>query len=76
MLEEILFALKLLEAAVVGLIVGGLASFGINVPPIVVQVALIAFTLWFFWRWAQKLPWLIVLILVVFLVALVVGIFT
>lgn len=72
-LEDIPELLKLLQAAIVNAILDALAAVGINVPPIVIQLALVGLTLLFFWKWAKKLPWLILILLGLFLASFLVG---
>lgn len=75
-LTQIKEALNLLQSAIVNAILGGLSAVGINIPPFVIQLILIGLMLFFFWKWVHRLPWLILILLGVFLAALLMGIFS
>jgi len=73
-LVQIKDGLSLIQSAVVNGLVTLLASVGINVPPILIQIGLICLCLFFFLSWAPKLPKLILILLGLFFLALLVGI--
>lgn len=75
-LTQIKEALNLLQSAVVNAILGGFSAVGINIPPFVIQLVLIGLMLFFFWKWVHRMPWLIAILLGLFLAAFLMGLFS
>lgn len=66
-----------------GTIINGIINFvslvsggAINIPPFVVQLILIALVLLSFWKWAKRLPLIILVLLGLFLMAFLVDLFS
>jgi len=74
-LVQIKEGLSLIQSAIVNAITGFLASFGINVPHIAIQLILVGLVLIFFLKGIGKLPWIVLILLGLFLISFLIGLF-